>query len=70
MERQRKNLAKLVNFEPNSVFQRLNRNKDGKITSLEILNFLRSNNFEDVTEADTASIVKYFSGHDSGYLDY
>jgi Ca2+-binding EF-hand superfamily protein len=70
VERQRKNLAKLVNFEPNSVFQRLNRNKDGKITSLEILNFLRSNNFEDVTEADTASIVKYFSGHDSGYLDY
>ena len=70
MERQRKNLAKLINFEPNSVFQRINRNKDGKITSLEILNFLRSNNFEDATEADTTSIVKYFSGHDSGYLDY
>lgn len=70
MERQRKSLAKLINFEPNSAFQRINRNKDGKITSLEILNFLRSNNFEDATEADTASIVKYFSGHDSGYLDY
>jgi Ca2+-binding EF-hand superfamily protein len=70
VERQRKQLAQLVNFEPNSTFQRINRNKNGKITSLEILNFLRSNNFEDATEADTASIVKYFSGHDSGFLDY
>ena len=34
---------------------------DGKLTSLEILNFLRDNGVEDATEADTHYFVKYYS---------
>lgn len=41
IEKQRQLLANLNMFEPHSAFQRIDRDQDGKITSMEILNFLR-----------------------------
>ena len=36
---------------------------DGKVTSLEMLRFLRDNGVEEATEADTHYIVKYFDSN-------
>ena len=41
IERQRQVLASLNRFEPHSAFQRIDRDQDSKVTSLEILKFLR-----------------------------
>ncbi len=53
------------------MFQRIDRDGDKKITSLEILNFLRSNNVDEATEADTAYIVQYFAANSNAeHLEY
>lgn len=36
---------------------------------MELLNFLRSNNVEEATEADTAYVIKYFDSDQDGLLD-
>lgn len=63
-------LAGLQKFEPHSAFQRIDRDQDGKISSMEILKFLRDNGVEEATEADTYYIVKYFDSNDDELLDY
>ena len=70
IERQRQHVAVIPEFEPHAAFQRINRNQDGHISSMELLQFLRSNNVEDATEADTAYIVKFFDSDEDGVLDY
>ena len=70
IERQRQVLANLNRFEPHSAFQRLDRDQDSKITSLEILKFLRDNGVEEATEADTCYIVRYFDSNDDEMLEY
>jgi Ca2+-binding EF-hand superfamily protein len=57
-------------FEVHSAFKRIASNKRNRITSLELLAFLRSNEVEDCSEADTAYIVKYFDSDGDGLLDY
>jgi len=63
-------LANLSRFEPHSAFQRIDRDQDSKITSLEILKFLRDNGVEEATEADTCYIIKYFDSNMDDKLDY
>ena len=63
-------LAALHKFEPHSAFQRIDRDQDGKISSMEILKFLRDNSVEEATEADTYYIVKYFDSNDDELLIY
>ena len=70
IERQRQVLATLQKFEPHSAFQRINRDQSGKISSMEILKFLRDNGVEEATEADTYYIVKYFDSNDDELLEY
>ena len=42
----------------------------GKISSMEVLKFLRENGVEEATEADTFYIVKYFDSNEDELLDY
>ena len=70
IERQRQVLATLQKFEPHSAFQRINRDQGGKISSMEILKFLRDNGVEEATEADTYYMVKYFDSNDDELLEY
>ena len=63
-------LAALHKFEPHSAFQRIDRDQDGKIGSIEILKFLRDNGVEEATEADTYYMVKYFDSNDDELLNY
>ena len=53
-------LASLSKFEPHSAFQRIDRDQDGKINSIDILKFLRDNGVEEATEADTYYVIRYF----------
>ena len=43
---------------------------DSKVTSLEMLKFLRDNGVEEATEADTHYIVKYFDSNSDDMLEY
>ena len=71
VEKQRQALASHKSFEPHSVFQRIDRDNDKRITSKEILNYLRSNNVDEATEADTAYIIQYFSANpNTEHLEY
>lgn len=70
IEKQRQTLAALNKFEPHSAFQRIDRDQDGKISSMEVLKFLRENGVEEATEADTFYIVKYFDSNEDELLDY
>ena len=55
-------------FEPHAAFQRIDRDQDSKLSSLEVLRFLRDNGVEEATEADTHYIVKYFDSNDDELL--
>lgn len=70
IEKQRKALGKLVKFEPYSAFQRIDRRRTGFIDSLDILNFLRDNDFTEETEADTYYLMKFFDVDDDEKLNY
>ena len=70
IEKQRQTLAQLNKFEPHSAFQRIDRDQDSKISSMELLKFLRENGVEEATEADTYYIVKYFDSNEDELLDY
>jgi Ca2+-binding EF-hand superfamily protein len=63
VEKQRQALASIQAFEPHQCFMRIDRDGDNKITSREILNFLRSNNVDEATEADASQIVQYFAAN-------
>ena len=45
------------------MFQRIDRDGDKRITSRSILEYLRSNNVDEASEADTAYIIQYFSAN-------
>ena len=62
VEEQRQRLASLPEFEPHAAFQRLDRDRNSFITSVDILQFLRSNGVEEASESDCLLIVKYFNG--------
>jgi Ca2+-binding EF-hand superfamily protein len=69
-EQQRQALAKQTAFEVHQSFRRITTSRRNRITSMELLAFLRSNDVEDCSEADTAYIIKYFDSDGDGLLDY
>jgi Ca2+-binding EF-hand superfamily protein len=70
IELKRQYLASNDHMEPYSMFQRVDRNEDGFIMPMEILNFLRDNNVHDMTEADCYYLVKFFDSDEDGRLHY
>ena len=71
LELGRQFLASNDNTEPYSLFQRIDRNQDGFISPMELLNFLRDNGTQaKMTEADCYYVVKYFDSDDDGKLQY
>lgn len=70
IELRRQYLASNEHMEPYSMFTRMDRNEDGFLTPMEILNFLRDNNIHDMTEADCYYLVKFFDSDEDGRLHY
>ena len=69
-ELQRQFLASNENVEPYSLFQRIDRNEDSFVTSVDLLNFLRDNGVHNITEADCYYVVKFFDSDTDGRLSY
>lgn len=61
VESQRQKLSQLPEFEPHAAFQRIDRNSDGYISSVEMLQYLRDNEVEDASEQDCYLVIKYFN---------
>ena len=61
-----------INFEPYSAFCRLDRDQDGYMAPLDILNFLRDNGCASTlaTEADCYYLIKFFDANEIGKLSY
>lgn len=61
-----------MNFEPYAAFCRLDRNQDGFVTPLDLLNFMRENGYSSkvATEADCYYVVKFFDADEDGKLTY
>lgn len=59
-------------FEPYTAFCRLDRNEDGFVAPLDLLNFMRDNGLssKEATEADLYYIVKFFDADEDGKLTY
>jgi hypothetical protein len=53
-------------MEPYAAFTRIDRDFNGFISSLNILNFLRDNNVYHITEADCYYIIKFFDSDEDG----
>ena len=58
------------NFEAYSSFQRLDRNQDGFVTPMDIVNFMRDNGQMQVTESACYFIFKFFDSDEDGKLHY
>jgi hypothetical protein len=70
VESQRQRLASLPEFEPHAAFQRIDRDADGLINSVDLLRFLRQNGVEEANESDCNAVVKYFDSLEEGALNY
>ncbi|CAI2362581.1 unnamed protein product [Moneuplotes crassus] len=70
IEKQRKKLGKLVKYEPYCAFQRIDRRRTGYVSSKDILAFLRDNEFQEETEADTYYLMKFFDVDEDCKLNY
>ena len=57
-------------FEPYQSFQRLDRDEEGFITPLNILNYLRENGITCYNEADCYYLVKFYDSDEDGKLIY
>ena len=62
VEDQRQRLAALPEFEPHAAFQRIDAEHKSYLTSVDLLQFLRSNGVDEATESDCNLVVKYFHG--------
>lgn len=66
----RQRLCEICDFSPCSAFQRIDRSANDRISSCEILNFLRDNCNCSVSEADCDRLVKFFDSDEDGRLSF
>ena len=57
-------------YSPYSSFCRIDRNENGFITPMNLVNFFRDNGIMDVTEATCYFIVKFYDADEDGKLTY
>ena len=70
IETRRERLCSILDFAPFSAFMRLDRNANDRISSFEILNFLRDNREYGITEGECYNLVKFFDSDADGKLTY
>jgi hypothetical protein len=64
----RQRLCQIKDFAPHSAFQRLDRNACGRISSCDLLNFLRDHHSHNASEAELFHIVRFFDSDNDGAL--
>ena len=63
-------MASKMNVEPYAMFQRVDRDKDGLVSPLDLLQFLRECNFHGYHEADCYYLVKFFDSDSDLAMSY
>lgn len=69
-EQLRQRLCSLAGFAPYSAFMRLDRDANERLSSYELLNFMRENREFTVSEGDCFNIVRYFDTDNDGRLTF
>jgi len=70
LESLRQRLCNIRDFAPHSAFQRIDRNASGRISSHELLDFLRDHHNHVANETETYQIVKFFDSDNDGSLSF
>lgn len=70
LELARQRLCEIRDFSLDAAFQRLDRDGNNYITSLEIQSFLRDNNVFGVHESETYRLAKFFDSDEDNRLSF
>ena len=70
LEAARQRLCTIRDFAPHSAFQRLDRDSNGFVTSVEILNYLRDQRNFTTSESECYRLVKFFDSDEDGRLSF
>jgi len=70
MERARQRLCEIRDFAPYSAFQRLDRDANESISSMEVVSFLRDSGLRHITESECFDVVNFFDADQDGRLTY
>jgi hypothetical protein len=70
IERYRLRLCSIKDFCPYSVFQRLDRDANERVSAYEILNFLKDNNVYSITERECSEFITYYDSNNDGKLTF
>ena len=70
VENLRQRLCQICDFSPCMAFQRIDRNADDSVSSLELYNFLRDHCIHSISEGELARIVAFFDNNSDGRLTY
>jgi len=70
IESLRQRLSMICDFSPCMAFQRIDRDANESITSLELYNFLRDNCVYSVSEGELYRLVKFFDNNEDGRLSF
>jgi len=70
LEGARSRLCSIRDFAPNSIFQRMDRDCSGSVSSRELNNFLRDQGVYHVSESEAYQLVSFFDSNGNGRLDF
>ena len=70
LESARQRLCNIRDFAPHSAFQRFDRDCNGHVTSLEVLNYLRDQRNFGTSESETYRLVRFFDSDEDGRLSF
>lgn len=70
LESLRQRLCQIRDFAPHSAFQRIDRDASGRISSCELLNFLRDHHSHAAGESECFQLVKFFDSDSDGALSF
>ena len=70
LESMRQRLCQICDFAPCTGFQRIDRGANERISSYDILNFLREHCIHSASENDCHRLVKFFDSDEDGRLNY
>ena len=70
LENLRQRLCAINDFAPHSAFQRVDRNANSRICSIDLLNYLRDHHSNLATESELYYLVKYFDSDSDGSLSF
>ena len=70
LESARQRLCSIRDFAPHSAFQRMDRDSNAFVSSIEVLNFLRDHRNFSISESETYRLVKFFDSDEDGRLSF